>query len=82
MTLIQYEGLAVALLGAIGTIILFFNTYSLEPLQGGIFGSLELDENNKKIKNKNLNRIFFQKIGLGFLCASFIVQAISIFLPG
>jgi hypothetical protein len=35
----QLAGLASAILGAIGTVVLFFNSYALQPFQGGIFGS-------------------------------------------
>ena len=78
MTWAQYVGLASAALGAIGTIILFFSSYSVQPLEGGIFGSDYLSEHNDRIKIQNANRLFWQRIGLGFLCLGFIVQAIAV----
>ncbi len=80
MTGAQYAGLSSAALGAIGTTILFFNSYALQPLEGGVFGSDALTELNNRIRAKNLGRLRQQKIGFAFLCVSFIVQAITCFL--
>jgi len=38
MTCVQIAGLASAILGAIGTIILFFASFSLQPLEGAVWG--------------------------------------------
>lgn len=76
MTWIQYEGLASAVLGAAGTIILFLSTYSIEPLEGGVFGSPEVYEGNNRVRAKNAKRLIWQRIGLGFLCGSFFVQIV------
>ena len=78
MTLVQYEGLTSAVLGAIGTLILFFSSYTLQATEGGVFGSPEITEHNNKIKAKNFKRLYWQRIGLGFLCASFAVQGLSV----
>ena len=80
MTGAQYAGLGSATLGAIGTIILFFGSYSIQPLEGASFGSDTLTEYNNRIKAKNANRLLRQRIGLGFLCLSFTVQAAAVFL--
>jgi hypothetical protein len=80
MTCAQYAGLFSAALGAIGTAFLFFNSYSLQPLEGGIFGSDALTEYNKSIKRKNASRLLQQKIGFGFLCVSFVIQVVAVFL--
>jgi len=80
MIVAQYAGLSSAAFGAIGTTILFFSSYALQPLEGGIFGSDDLTEYNNRIRAKNLNRLRRQKIGFAFLCVSFIVQAIACFL--
>lgn len=74
MTFAQYAGLASAIFGVIGTIVLYFSSYSMEPLQGGTFGSDDLTEYNKSIKRKNVKRLKSQRIGLFFLCLSFVVQ--------
>lgn len=78
MTLIQYEGLTSAALGAIGTLILFFSSYTFQATEGGVFGSSEITEYNKSIKAKNAKRLYWQRIGLGFLCASFAIQGLSV----
>lgn len=80
MTLIQYVGLISAAFGTIGTAVLFFSSYVLQPLEGGIFGSPALIEHNNRIRNKNVCRLRQQKLGFAFLCAGFIVQAIGCFL--
>jgi len=80
MTHGQIAGLASAILGAIGTIVLFFGSYSVQPLEGAPFGGPILDASNNKIKAKNASRILRQRIGLAFLCLSFAVQAFAVFL--
>jgi hypothetical protein len=77
MTYAQNAGLSSAVLGAIGTIILFFSSYAFQPLEGGVLGSDALTEFNNRIKAKNLRRHRWQLIGLGVLCLSFIVQAVA-----
>jgi hypothetical protein len=74
MTGIQYAGLGSASLGAIGTIVLFFNSYAFEPLQGGVFASDAITECNNRIRAENRRRLKWQRIGIGILCLSFIVQ--------
>lgn len=80
MTVAQYAELGSATLGALGTIILFFGSYSIQPLEGAPFGSGTLTEYNNRIKAKNANRLLRQRIGLGFLCLSFTLQAVAVFL--
>lgn len=80
MTGVQYTGLSSAVLGAIGTIILFFNSYALEPFEGGVFGSDAVTEHNNHVRDKNKNRLRWQRVGLAFLCLSFSVQAVGCFL--
>ena len=77
MTCVQCIGLVSAILGAIGTIIMFFSCYAFEPLQGGVFGSDSVTECNNRIKAKNRRRYTWQRIGLGVLCLSFVVQAVA-----
>ncbi len=80
MTHAQLAGLASAILGAIGTVVLFFNSYALQPFQGGIFGSDALTASNNAIRTANTKRIVRQRIGLAFLCVSFAIQAVTVFL--
>lgn len=80
MTRVQYAGLGSAVLGAIGTAILFLNSYADEPLIGGVFGSNAITEENSRIKARNRRRHKWQKVGLLFLCLSFFVQAVAVFL--
>jgi len=80
MTYAQDTGLASAVLGAIGTIILFFSSYAFQPLEGAVFGSPEITECNNRIKAKNRRRHRWQLIGLGIICLSFVVQAVACLL--
>lgn len=80
MTRLQYAGLISAALGATGTIILFLNSYADEPLVGGVFGSDAITDENNRIRTKNRRRHKWQKVGLTFLCLSFIAQALAVFL--
>jgi hypothetical protein len=43
MTGAQYAGLSSAALGAIGTTALFFSSYALQPLEGGVFWKRRLN---------------------------------------
>lgn len=80
MTHAQLAELASAILGAIGTVVLFFNSYALQPFQGGIFGSDDLTASNNAIRTANAKRVVRQRIGLAYLCASFAIQAVAVFL--
>jgi hypothetical protein len=81
MTDVQYATLLSAIFGAAGTIFLFFGSYTLEPLAGAVWGGPVVDKENAKIRGKNKSRILRQRIGLVFLCLSFIIQVVSVFLP-
>jgi hypothetical protein len=73
-------GLVSAVLGAIGTIILFCSSYTLEPSVGAPFGGRILEEHNERIKTNNAMHQRWQSIGFGILCLSFIVQIASALL--
>lgn len=77
MTWAQRTGLVSAILGAIGTIIMFRYSYALQSLEGGVFGSPEITECNNRINAENRRRHSWQRIGLGVLCFSFFVQAVA-----
>jgi hypothetical protein len=78
MTPDKYAALASTALGAIGTMILFLSSYTLEPFAGAQFGSQESVKQNEGIRAKNASRSRWQRVGFAILCASFIVQAMSI----
>ncbi|WP_199100846.1 hypothetical protein [Dyella sp. ASV21] len=80
MTCVQIAGLASAILGAIGTIILFFASFSLQPLEGAVWGGPAVDAENERIRAKNASRARRQRIGLALLCGSFFIQAVGVFL--
>ena len=80
MTGAQIANLAAAILGASGTIVLFFGSYALQPFDGGVFGSEALTASNNEIRIANRWRIVRQRIGLTLLCASFAVQAGAVLL--
>jgi hypothetical protein len=80
LTPAQGAGLLSAILGALGTITLFFSSYAFQPLIGGVFGSPAITEDNNRIKEQNLRRSSWQKVGLAVLCLSFVVQAVACLL--
>tara|TARA_R110000796_G_scaffold252646_1_gene390343 strand:- start:43193 stop:43435 length:243 start_codon:yes stop_codon:yes gene_type:complete len=80
MTEGHIAGLGAAILGTIGTVILFFASHALQPFEGGIHGSEEVNKHNEEVKIRNTSRIRFQRIGLEFLCGSFSIQAVAVFL--
>ena len=80
MTPAHWVGLLSAILGAAGTVILFFGSYSLEPREGAVWGGPEVDKWNAARDVRNAKRIRRQRIGLAFLLASFLAQGITVFL--
>lgn len=80
MTLTQIAGLVPPVLGTIGTLILFRASYALQSFAGGVFGSDHLTKYNEEIKAKNASRIRCQRVGLAFLCGSFFIQVVAVFL--
>jgi hypothetical protein len=54
--------------------------YAFQPKEGGVFGSDAITEFNNRIDTQNRRRDKWQKIGLGFLCLSFLVQGAAVFL--
>jgi hypothetical protein len=71
--------LAAAALGALGTIILFFNSWSLEPHFGGVFSGPTYAKDTADLKARNAARKLWQRIGLGLILASFILQGAAQF---
>ncbi len=69
-----------AVLGMIGTTLLFFFSYSFEPFSGGVLGSPQIAARNELVRASNLRRKRWQLIGLAILWSSFVVQVIAIFL--
>jgi hypothetical protein len=57
---------------------LFLSSYTLEPFAGAQFGSQESVKQNEGTRAKNASRTRWQRVGFAILCASFIVQAMSI----
>ena len=74
MVTINYPNLVSAVSGVVGTIILFKNSYAVQPLEGGIFGSDAITSYNENIKKKNERRVVNQRVGLAFVCISFAIQ--------
>lgn len=69
-----------AFFGAAGTLILFLNSYALEPLSGGIFGGPQQQAWNEDVKKRNKSRRIKLKWGLAILMLSFVLQFISVLL--
>lgn len=68
-----------AFFGAVGTIILFKNSFSLEPTSGAPMNSDALREHNRLLKLKNQKRLRYQKAGLLCLLASFLLSGTAQF---
>jgi hypothetical protein len=80
MTAIQLAQLTSAVLGVIGTALLFFNSYALQPREGTVFGSSTVTAHNDRVKAENAWRLIWQRTGFGFLCGSFAIQIVAVFL--
>ncbi|MFM0726218.1 hypothetical protein PQQ53_21350 [Paraburkholderia strydomiana] len=81
MTPGQIVNLLSAANGAVGTIVLFVGSYAIQPLEGAVFNSPQVEKYNARIKCKNNARIVTQRVGLALLCLSFLFQAVAVFLP-
>ena len=81
MTPVQLITVLSAAFGIAGTVVLFFGTYGLEPLEGGVFGSSAVLEWNERVKAKNAARVIRQRVCLGLICLSFVLQGAAIFFP-
>jgi hypothetical protein len=80
MSAIQLMTLGSAGLGFAGTVFLFLGTYGFEPREGAVFGGPTVDEGNKKVNARNARRRLNQRIGLGLLCLSFLLQGVTAFV--
>jgi hypothetical protein len=61
-----------AILGLIGSAVLFWFSFTLIPLMGYTSSELtrQVSEKNKRLKN-------WQRVGFGFLCVSFVIQIVG-----
>ena len=62
-------------LGFVASIILFFNSYSLEKATSTWFREA-YEAEKTLVDERNRRRILMQMIGFGMLCASFFIQFI------
>ena len=69
--------LAALLLGAAGTVFLFFGTYGLEPPFSAHWADDVIDA---EIEKRNRKRKYVQRAGLFFLLVSFLMQAAALYL--
>jgi hypothetical protein len=58
---------------------LFFNNWSLEPHFGGVFSGPTYAKDTADLKARNAARKLWQRIGLGLILASFILQGTAQF---
>lgn len=79
MTIVNTANLAAAFFGVVGTIVMFVGSHALESLEGGVFGSDQITAANNETRRKNKKRLLLQRIGLGLLCISFLIQAFASF---
>lgn len=77
----QLTGVASAALGVGGTVILFFSTFGVLPLEGAPFNGPILQAANARIKARNRLRLVGQRAGLTLLLLGFAGQAWAEFLP-
>jgi hypothetical protein len=80
MTHMQLTTVIAAAVGALGAILTFIGSYALQPSEGAVWGGVAVDAENDKIAAKNARRLVFQRIGLGMICCSFVLQGVSVFL--
>jgi hypothetical protein len=81
MTCAQIMALLSAILGIAGTVALFFNSWTMQPFAGAVYGGAAVNAANEHIAARNRSRQRWQRIGLALLVASFTVQAITVFVP-
>ena len=72
----QWLTLLTAVLGLVGSALLFFNSYGLLPHLGFLPGRGD----NERINEINRRWRVRQRVGFGLLCASFVVQGVAAFL--
>lgn len=65
------------LVGLIGTLLMFFNSHSLIPYESAMFGSDEIMEHDRLVEQKNKKMLLKQRIGIGLLTFSFVLQLCS-----
>lgn len=75
----QHLQIASAVIGFIGTLIMFCNGYNLKPYSGATFGGPLTDEINKKTRRENKRIAIMQKLGMALLAISFFLQMVSFF---
>lgn len=73
-------GLVSALFGASGTAILYFFSYTDQPVEGSPLGGPQLTAWNERIKIKNKRWKRLQRAGFALLCISFVIQASAAFV--
>jgi hypothetical protein len=82
LTIGQWKDLLSAVLGAAGTLLLFFGSYAYEPLGGAAFGGPIIEAHNAEVHARNNVRKFRQWAGLTLLFCSFVAQLVGVFLAG
>lgn len=53
---------------------MFKGSYALAPFSGATFGSDAVTAANNETRRKNKTRLVLQRVGLGLLCFSFLIQ--------
>lgn len=79
MSIAAQLNLVSAIFGVIGTLILYKNSYALEPSEGATFNSDAVEAHNKIIKARNLKRLQHQKAGLLCILAGFVLAGLAQF---
>ena len=70
-----------AIFGIVGTGLMFFGSYALEPFEGATWGGPETAAANDRIRAKNRTRLLMQRSGVALLFVAFVLQGIAAFAP-
>ncbi|WP_413676425.1 hypothetical protein [Pantoea dispersa] len=69
--------IAATVIGLFGTLLMFFNSHSLMPYESSMFGSDEIMEHDRIVERKNKRMLMLQRVGVGLLSLSFMLQLAS-----
>jgi hypothetical protein len=78
----QLLNLIAYIIGAIGTALLFFFSYTAFPSGAGVgYVGRETHKHFEAVEKKNKRWTLFQRIGFALLTLSFLLQIVAVFVP-
>ncbi len=69
--------IAATVIGLFGTLLMFFNSHAMMPYESAMFGSDEIMEHDRLVERKNKRMLLLQRVGVGLLTLSFMLQLAS-----